>query len=191
MTVFCVHLVIDQPQTGASGAWSGRAGGMDRPSHKKTHPAEPLSSSQPDEPPCWTRPLAFGCPPYERTRQRPQSNDWYRGPTELVQHFTYRGKSRHIISYTKVVCVEYALKYRRFSQLSKRKDLYVMMAYQRVWIYIYVLYHLICFCCNYHIPCSVKNKAVHTNNWYGLALLLAYPIGEEGGSNDFQLLRSA
>jgi hypothetical protein len=31
MTVFCVHLVVDQPQTGKV-VWSVRASGMDRPS---------------------------------------------------------------------------------------------------------------------------------------------------------------
>jgi hypothetical protein len=39
MTVFCVHLVIDQPQTGASGVVRQGAGGMDRPSLTKSHPA--------------------------------------------------------------------------------------------------------------------------------------------------------
>jgi hypothetical protein len=35
---FFVHLVIDQPQTGQV-VWSVRAGGMDRPSRTKSHPA--------------------------------------------------------------------------------------------------------------------------------------------------------
>jgi hypothetical protein len=38
MTVLCVHLliVIDQPQTGANGVLSVRAGGMDRPLQNQT-----------------------------------------------------------------------------------------------------------------------------------------------------------
>ncbi len=40
--------------------WSVRAGGMDRPSHTKSHPAGSLSSSQPGGQPCWASPLAFG-----------------------------------------------------------------------------------------------------------------------------------
>jgi hypothetical protein len=37
--------------------WSVRAGGMDRPSRKKSHPAGSLSSSQPGGPPNWVSPL--------------------------------------------------------------------------------------------------------------------------------------
>jgi hypothetical protein len=40
--------------------WSARAGGMDRTSHTKSHPAGSLSSSQPGGPPCWASLLAFG-----------------------------------------------------------------------------------------------------------------------------------
>ncbi len=40
--------------------WFVWAGGMDRPSRTKSHPAGSLSSSQPGGPPCWTSPLAFG-----------------------------------------------------------------------------------------------------------------------------------
>jgi hypothetical protein len=59
MTVFCVHLVINQPQTGASGVVrQGRRHG--RPSRTKSHPAGSISSRQPGGPPCWTSPLAFG-----------------------------------------------------------------------------------------------------------------------------------
>jgi hypothetical protein len=39
---------------------SVREGGMDRPSHHKSHPAGSLSSSQPGGPPCWVISLAFG-----------------------------------------------------------------------------------------------------------------------------------
>jgi hypothetical protein len=60
MTVFCVHLVIDQPQTGASGVVRQGAGGKDRPLRTKLHPAKSLSSSQTGGPPCWSSPLAFG-----------------------------------------------------------------------------------------------------------------------------------
>jgi hypothetical protein len=48
------------------------------------------------------------------------------------------------------------------------------MAYQRVWIYIYVLYHLIWFCCNHHIPCSVINKAIQKT--IDMAWLYCSPI---------------
>jgi hypothetical protein len=53
----------------SAGSWAAaeradgtvRAGGMDRPSCTKSHPAAgSLSSSQPGGPPCWTNPLAFG-----------------------------------------------------------------------------------------------------------------------------------
>ncbi len=39
--------------------------------------------------------LKVRCFEYCKTLSRllSQSNDWYRGPTELVQHFTYRGSS--------------------------------------------------------------------------------------------------
>jgi hypothetical protein len=40
--------------------WSVRAGGMDRPSHTKSHPVGSLSSSHPGGPPCKVSPLAFG-----------------------------------------------------------------------------------------------------------------------------------
>jgi hypothetical protein len=60
MTLFCVHLVIYQPQTAGQVVWSVKAGGMDRPSHTKSHPAGSLSSRQQGGPPCWTSPLAFG-----------------------------------------------------------------------------------------------------------------------------------
>jgi hypothetical protein len=40
--------------------WFVWAGGMDRPSRTKSHPAGSLSSSQPDGPPCRASPLAFG-----------------------------------------------------------------------------------------------------------------------------------
>jgi hypothetical protein len=60
MAVFCVRLVIDQHQTAEQVVWSVRAGGMDRPSRTKLHPAGSLSSSQPGGPPCWASPLAFG-----------------------------------------------------------------------------------------------------------------------------------
>ncbi len=46
MTVFCVHSQIDQPRSGQV-VWSVKAGGMNRPSHTKSHPAGSLSSSQP------------------------------------------------------------------------------------------------------------------------------------------------
>ena len=61
MTVFCVHSVIDQPQTGTSSVvrQGMRYGVMDRPSRIKSHPAVSLSSSQPGGPPCWASPLAF------------------------------------------------------------------------------------------------------------------------------------
>jgi hypothetical protein len=57
----CVHLVIDHPQTGASGVV--RQGRRHRPSitYKTTsHPAGSLSSSQTGGPPCWARHLAYG-----------------------------------------------------------------------------------------------------------------------------------
>jgi hypothetical protein len=41
-------------------SWSAMAGGMDRPSRTKSHPAGSLSSSQPGGSPCWAGPLAFG-----------------------------------------------------------------------------------------------------------------------------------
>ncbi len=59
MTVFCVHSVIDQPQTGASGVRSVKAGGMDRPSRTESHPARSFSSSQTGDLPCWASHLAF------------------------------------------------------------------------------------------------------------------------------------
>jgi hypothetical protein len=60
MTVFFVQLVIEQPQTVKGNWWSVMAGGMDRPSCTKSHPAASLSSSQSRGPPCWAGPLAFG-----------------------------------------------------------------------------------------------------------------------------------
>jgi hypothetical protein len=58
--VFCVHLVIDQPQTGASGVV--RQGRRHGPSIMcQNHPLlGHSSSSQPGGPPCWASPLAFG-----------------------------------------------------------------------------------------------------------------------------------
>ncbi len=55
MTVFWVKLVIDQPQTRASGV--DRQGRRHGPS---VHQAGSLSSSQPGGPSCWTSLLAFG-----------------------------------------------------------------------------------------------------------------------------------
>ncbi len=53
MTMFCVHSVSDQPQTGTSGVVrQGRRHGP-RPSCTNAHPAGSLSSSQPGGPPCW------------------------------------------------------------------------------------------------------------------------------------------
>jgi hypothetical protein len=49
--------VIDQPRQVVC---SCEAGGMDRQSRTKSHPAGSLYSSQPGGPPCWTSPLAFG-----------------------------------------------------------------------------------------------------------------------------------
>ncbi len=60
MTLFCVHLVIYQPQTAGQVVWSVKGGGMDRPSRTISHPAGSLSSSQPGGPPCWASPLVFG-----------------------------------------------------------------------------------------------------------------------------------
>jgi hypothetical protein len=59
MTVFCVHLIIDQPQTGASGVvCQGRRHG---PSIKyKITPCWVTILQPPGGPPCWTSPLAFG-----------------------------------------------------------------------------------------------------------------------------------
>jgi hypothetical protein len=59
MAVFCVHLVIYQPENGVSSVFC-QAGGMDGLSRTKLHPARSISSSQPDGPPCWASPLAFG-----------------------------------------------------------------------------------------------------------------------------------
>jgi hypothetical protein len=60
MTVFCVHLVINQlsPRP-VQEVWSVRAGGMDCPSRTKSHPAGSLFFSQPGGPPCWAGPQAF------------------------------------------------------------------------------------------------------------------------------------
>jgi hypothetical protein len=55
MAVFCVHLVLDQPQTGASGVVSGQAAWTVY-QVQNYNPAGSLSSSQP----CWASPLAFG-----------------------------------------------------------------------------------------------------------------------------------
>jgi hypothetical protein len=52
MTLFCVHFVLDQPHTGFV-----RAGLMDRPSRKKSHPAGSLSFSQPGVPVVLGQPL--------------------------------------------------------------------------------------------------------------------------------------
>ncbi len=52
MKVFRVHFVLDQPQTEFV-----RAGGMDRPSRTKAHPAGPLSFSQPGVPVVLGQPL--------------------------------------------------------------------------------------------------------------------------------------
>jgi hypothetical protein len=58
MKVFCVHLVLDLPQTGASGVV--RHGRRHGPSITyKITPCWVLFSSQPGGPPCWTSPLAF------------------------------------------------------------------------------------------------------------------------------------
>jgi hypothetical protein len=54
--------IIDLPYTGANhhhDVVRQGAGGMDRPSRSKSHPAGPLCN-QPGWPPCWTGPLAFG-----------------------------------------------------------------------------------------------------------------------------------
>jgi hypothetical protein len=51
---------VDQPQTGASMVLSVMAGGMDRPSRTKSHPARSLPSIQLGGPPCWASPLALG-----------------------------------------------------------------------------------------------------------------------------------
>ncbi len=60
MTVFCVHLVKYQPQTGASGAVcpSGQAAWTVH--HVQNHTLLCHFSSQPVGPPCLASPLAFG-----------------------------------------------------------------------------------------------------------------------------------
>jgi hypothetical protein len=61
MRVFCVHLVIDQPQIEAGGVVrQDRRDGMDRPSHTKSHPAGSLSSRPQGGPPFWASSIAFG-----------------------------------------------------------------------------------------------------------------------------------
>ncbi len=58
MTLFCVHLETDQPQTGVSGVV--RQGSMGSPSHTKSHPNGSISSSQLGGPPFWASTLGFG-----------------------------------------------------------------------------------------------------------------------------------
>jgi hypothetical protein len=57
--VLCTFSIKISPRPGQM-VWSVRAGGMDRSSRTKSHPAGSLSSSQPGGPPCWASSLDFG-----------------------------------------------------------------------------------------------------------------------------------
>ena len=84
MAVFCVHLVIDQPQTGASGVVRQGAGGMDRTSRTKITPCWVTLLQQPGGPPCWASPLAFDIISYLLNFSPPPSCYPDSGPPEVI-----------------------------------------------------------------------------------------------------------